>query len=177
MEYRNELYHYGIKGQKWGTRRWQNPDGTFNEAGKKRYFNSDGTLNKRGQKFQARSEYKQQKRKINSQRAAVNAAFDKKRTDNLYGLDSGGIGARAKAHIKNEYERSKALNKLDQKALDAKREYRQKLGKKHTDTLLMKWGQQSINEVSNQSMSEFTRDYIKSAVTQAYNTVVSKRDN
>ena len=33
-----ELYHHGIKGQKWGVRRWQNADGTYNSAGKKRYF-------------------------------------------------------------------------------------------------------------------------------------------
>ena len=33
----NELYHHGIKGQKWGIRRFQNPDGTLTEAGKKRY--------------------------------------------------------------------------------------------------------------------------------------------
>ena len=32
------LEHYGILGQKWGTRRWQNADGTFNEEGKQRYF-------------------------------------------------------------------------------------------------------------------------------------------
>jgi hypothetical protein len=32
-----ELYHHGIKGQKWGMRRFQNPDGTLTEAGKKRY--------------------------------------------------------------------------------------------------------------------------------------------
>lgn len=32
-----ELYHSGIKGQKWGVRRYQNPDGTLTEAGKKRY--------------------------------------------------------------------------------------------------------------------------------------------
>ena len=47
MEYmfvNNELYHHGIKGQRWGIRRWQNEDGTFNEAGKKRYFNSSGSL-------------------------------------------------------------------------------------------------------------------------------------
>lgn len=34
------LSHYGIIGQKWGTRRWQNPDGTFNTEGKIRYFGS-----------------------------------------------------------------------------------------------------------------------------------------
>lgn len=33
----NELTHWGIKGQKWGVRRYQNPDGTLTEAGKKRY--------------------------------------------------------------------------------------------------------------------------------------------
>ena len=32
-----ELYHHGIKGQKWGRRRYQNPDGTLTPAGKKRY--------------------------------------------------------------------------------------------------------------------------------------------
>jgi len=37
-----DLMHHGIKGMKWGVRRWQNADGTFNEAGKKRYF-SEGS--------------------------------------------------------------------------------------------------------------------------------------
>ena len=32
-----ELYHWGVKGMRWGVRRWQNPDGTLTEAGKKRY--------------------------------------------------------------------------------------------------------------------------------------------
>ena len=34
--WRDELYHHGIKGQKWGIRRYQNPDGTLTEAGKRR---------------------------------------------------------------------------------------------------------------------------------------------
>ena len=32
----NELYHHGIKGQKWGVRRYQNSDGSLTPAGKKR---------------------------------------------------------------------------------------------------------------------------------------------
>lgn len=35
--YRDELYHHGIKGQKWGVRRFQNEDGTLTPEGQKRY--------------------------------------------------------------------------------------------------------------------------------------------
>lgn len=35
-----ELYHHGIKGQKWGIRRYQNVDGSLTEEGKKRYSGS-----------------------------------------------------------------------------------------------------------------------------------------
>lgn len=33
----NELYHHGIKGMKWGVRRYQNEDGSLTKAGKKKY--------------------------------------------------------------------------------------------------------------------------------------------
>lgn len=37
----NNLQHHGIKGQKWGVRRYQNKDGTLTEAGKRRNSESD----------------------------------------------------------------------------------------------------------------------------------------
>lgn len=62
----NELYHHGIKGQKWGVRRYQNKDGSLTLAGKKRalkvqndytelsknkkYHDKDGNLTYEGRK-------------------------------------------------------------------------------------------------------------------------------
>lgn len=37
MSYNNELTHWGVKGMKWGVRRYQNADGSLTAAGKKRY--------------------------------------------------------------------------------------------------------------------------------------------
>lgn len=54
------LVHHGIKGMKWGVRRYQNEDGTLTEAGKKRYYNmSDDQLRKTLQK-QIRNKKKEQ---------------------------------------------------------------------------------------------------------------------
>lgn len=36
-QYNRELYHYGVKGMKWGVRRYQNADGSLNDRGQKRY--------------------------------------------------------------------------------------------------------------------------------------------
>lgn len=42
----NDLYlvHHGIKGQRWGIRRFQNPDGTLTARGKKRISDKYGEL-------------------------------------------------------------------------------------------------------------------------------------
>ena len=42
----NELKHHGVKGQKWGVRRYQNSDGSLTSAGKKRYTQGSGKADK-----------------------------------------------------------------------------------------------------------------------------------
>lgn len=45
------LAHHGIQGQKWGVRRFQNPDGSLTEKGKKRVASLEGRLSSTNQKI------------------------------------------------------------------------------------------------------------------------------
>ena len=51
MTYEVYLAHHGIKGQKWGVRRYQNEDGSLTAAGKMHYgVDSKGNLSEKGKK-------------------------------------------------------------------------------------------------------------------------------
>lgn len=43
---RDELYHHGIKGMRWGLRRYQNEDGSLTAAGEKRYYGKANAIQK-----------------------------------------------------------------------------------------------------------------------------------
>ena len=60
----NELYHHGIKGQRWGVRRFQNPDGTYTEAGLKRLRQKDINWTKRNYNKLYNKAYSKSKREV-----------------------------------------------------------------------------------------------------------------
>lgn len=60
----NTLCHHGIKGQKWGIRRFQNDDGTLTAEGRKRYgVDESGKMSKEGKKLY-KSDVKETRRSI-----------------------------------------------------------------------------------------------------------------
>ena len=68
----NELYHHGIRGMKWGVRRYQNADGSLTKAGKKRYLTEENF--ERVQAAKANARYAKARRKED---AKTQAEIDK----------------------------------------------------------------------------------------------------
>lgn len=99
---KDELYHHGIKGQKWGVRNYQNEDGSLTAAGRERYGYSSGTESYRkglkeatvqggligraiykNKNKEAAAKYKQEKAEIKARKKA-DAELDKKNTVKKY---------------------------------------------------------------------------------------------
>lgn len=86
----DDLYHYGIKGQKWGIRRYQNEDGSLTAAGKKRadIRRSDDIVIKKGTQLNNLGSKEKLKLRGNWKLGVIGAPgvgaiiYPKKRTDN-----------------------------------------------------------------------------------------------
>ena len=73
-EYPDYLAHFGIKGMKWGVRRFQNKDGSYTAAGLRRRFGGGGGGSRSGGKARAGSGTNAEARKAKIKKAAKIAA-------------------------------------------------------------------------------------------------------
>ena len=89
----DSLKHFGIKGQKWGVRRFQNADGTWTAEGKERY--GKGALD--GKQYQRLKKYRDDVDKANE------IFYDSKSLNSKYGV----------SRDKADKMRTKAYRKLD----------------------------------------------------------------
>ncbi|MBR3117735.1 MAG: hypothetical protein IKF29_00695 [Oceanobacillus sp.] len=64
--YSPSLYHHGIKGQRWGVRRFQNPDGTLTAAGRRRVRKAE-RLHEKTMQAVSRGERKRRYKKFKKQ--------------------------------------------------------------------------------------------------------------
>lgn len=75
----DELYHHGVKGQRWGFRRYQNADGSLTSAGIKKYNRKVGklqSLEKRREKLEFKAA-KLKKKASDAHYKALRARTDK----------------------------------------------------------------------------------------------------
>lgn len=86
--YKDELYHWGIKGMKWGVRRYQNKNGTLTAAGKKHY-SGDGNAGEDAEQVSMRRSARARKPRITPMRScgAHQPAPDGKAVPRLTGAD------------------------------------------------------------------------------------------
>lgn len=91
--YNDELYHHGVKGQRWGVRRYQNPDGSLTQEGYQHWgLNPDGSRFRRSR----REFYTDHTKKRAVQGMAIGTAVGA-----AAGAAGGAVGVAAGAYIGN----------------------------------------------------------------------------
>lgn len=108
----DELSHYGAKGMKWGRRRWQNPDGSYTQAGRVHYGIG---LFKRKPKMSKDAKLRAKERVRAKNEAARQEAFEAETRRAIAETDA----ERAKTALREAKKQNSLAYKLGSKAASA----------------------------------------------------------
>jgi hypothetical protein len=148
----DELFHYGTLGQKWGIRRYQNPDGSLTDEGRARY-RTDKALNNGGRALTNTSV---------GQRLAVNMnkgyKTDKKEIKNLY--------KSKKSQISTDETLGKEQKKT--KLSNLKSDYKKTLGEARTSAAQANYSWQSDAANAKIQTQSVGKAFVKSFLVGGY---------
>ncbi len=126
MDY--ELYHHGVKGQRWGIRRFQKKDGSLTPAGKKRYYDTPKLNKQKSEMESAKSVYKTSRRaydKATSKYQNVPTSTNQqamKDAQSKYLIDRA-----AYRRTKLKYDTNKEVARIEDKGIEFKKKSKHRL--------------------------------------------------
>ena len=140
----DKLYHHGIKGQRWGVRRYQNEDGSLTSAGKKRNNVNTNKISRKEKK-----ELKTLERYLKRYGAEVTSAA------NLSLIDS------------KDYERTAKL--LNSGRLYVSAKFKTNLKDKTVDVIV---GKNTLMKTRIENGNEFVSEFVDSKLSSNYDEFV-----
>lgn len=159
------LAHHGIMGQKWGIRKYQNPDGTLTEAGKRRY----GTV----QNFN-----KIQNARVDAEAYKIRAKAEAKVAKKQQKIEDKRNAKLEKARQKEEDKRNLKMAKEMQKIQDKQAKKQAKIDEKYA----MKSYKEQMknapkNSVLKRTAGEFANNVVKPVAMNAARDMLSNMVN